>query len=1090
MNILDKTRLLQTSVLSSLIMGMGGVAYAQVEQTPEAIEDEFAEEDNIVVTGSRIRRPDLDTVFPTTFVDSEALDKSAFTNVADALSEIPAFGGSITPAGNQGDNVGGNFVDFLDLGTQRTLTLVNGRRFVSGDVGGTGLSVDFNVIPLALVERIDTIGVGGAPIYGSDAIAGTINVILKDDFEGLEATALYGQTEQGDADRRQFQIVAGANTEDGRGNVTFSAEYSKNEGLLDTARPSFHTGNPEATLVGPGNEALGFADVDFDGDGTPDRIFRPLSDVNIQLFTAGGTISNLGQGFLPSFGSANFGGFSTPQTNGVEFYQFDDSGTLVPYIAGARHPSSSIRSVGGTPFDFFDLAGQVQSPVERIVLGSSARYEITDNIEFKSDLQFANTKARELTNQGGFQTGFFDGLSAAIEVPVSNPFLGAENRDLLTNRLGFDADDSFLVHRFNNNLNQDGSRDSESSLWRIAAGLEGEFELAGRKFNWDAYGVAGQNTNINNTAPLINNTRFLNAVEAVVLTAADVTAIADAGNNPIGEVGDIVCQSTRDYFQFTRSERFDPTNADVRNIRGVVSGSGLVDTDPRDVIDCQPLNLFGDGNASSESLDYIVQRGLLTNDIEQRIWSANFTGELIELPAGWASFAVGYETRQETALFASGGAAEAGIGRSAGVPDTGGTYSTDEFLGEVYLPIISPDMDIPLVHNLQAEASIREISNTLAGDATVWTVGGSYTPLEGFTLRGNKTRSVRAPSLTELFAPITTSFQFANDPCDQDHIVRGNTANREANCAAIGIDLNQVNANGSIGFISDVDDGTAQGRSGGNPNLRNEIADSFTIGGVYQPHFVSGLTLTADYINIDLADRIGAQSLENNMESCFDSDPADFASNPACSTFTRDANFQVVDFLSGQANADSAEYQFLNIKADYRFEVADLFDVLGGNGSGDLGEMSLRTDAFHVIQRDLSLGGVPQDNTIGLASDPKWSGTIDATYTKSGFRFFWRTLWQDKALFEADLERNPDNIFATADGIVVADAGWRVLHNASVSYDISTLTDNYDKPLIVQFNVDNVLNRRGTNDIDRTFGNFGLSEELGRRFTMRVRASF
>ena len=1079
MNILDKTRLFQTSILSSLIMGLGGVAYAQVEQVPAADEEFEESNDTIVVTGSRIRRPDLDTVFPTTIVGAEEIDKSAFTNIADALSEIPAFGGSITPAGNQGDNVGGNFVDFLDLGTQRTLTLVNGRRFVAGDVGGTGLSVDFNVIPLALVERIDTIGVGGAPIYGSDAIAGTINVILKDDFEGLEATALYGQTEEGDADRRQFQIVAGANSDDGRANVTFSAEYTRNDGLLDVDRPSFHTGNPEAVLTRPGAQNLGLADVDFDGDGEFDRIFRPISDVNIQLFTAGGVVTQPGQGFLPTFGSANFGGFNTP--DGVEFYQFDNAGQLVPYIPGQSHPSSAIRSVGGTPFDFFDLAGQVQSPVERIVLGSSTRYEINDNLEFKADVQYANTKARELTNQGGFQTGFFDGLSAAVELPISNPFLSPQARGLLTDRLGFDGDDTFFLHRFNNDLNQNGARDSESNVWRIAAGFEGDFEFAGREFNWDAYGIAGQNTNINNLQPLINNTRFLNAIEAVTLTQADVDSIAAAGNNPIGAAGDIVCQSTLAYNQFTRNQQIDPSNAAVRDIRGVVSGSGLVDSDPQDVIACRPLNLFGVGNGSPEALDFIVQRGLLTNDIEQRVWSANITGELFQLPAGWASFAAGYETRRESASFLAGGAAEAGIGRSAGVPDTGGSYSTDEFLGELYLPLVAPDMDIPLVHNLEAEGSIREISNSIAGDATVWTVGGSYSPIGGLTLRGNKTRSVRAPSLTELFSPITTSFQFADDPCDADHIDSGNAANRAANCAAIGI---------MQPFVSDVDDGTAQGRSGGNPNLSNEVADAYTIGGVYQPDFIPGLTLTADYINIDLADRIGAQTLENNLESCFDSDPAAFATNPTCNTFTRDANGQVVDFLSGQANADSAEYQFLNLKADYSFEVADLFDLLGNKASSDMGEMSLRTDAFHVIQRDLALGGVPQDNTIGEAADPKWSGTIDATYTKGGFRLFWRTLWQDDALFEADLERNPTRIFATADGEVIRDAGWRVLHNASVSYDISELTDAYDKPIIVQLNVDNVLNRRGTNDIDRTFGNFGLSEELGRRYTMRIRASF
>ena len=200
MNILNKTRLLQTSVLSAvMIAGFSMQAYAQEAPAPIEVEEadavDAADEvdDYVIVTGSRIRRPELDTIFPTTVVTSEALEKSAFTNIADALTQIPAFGGGIDPNGNQGANIGSNFVDFLDLGVQRTLTVVNGRRFVTSDAGGSGLSVDFNVIPIALVERIDTIGVGGAPIYGADAIAGTINVILKDDFEGLEGTALYAK---------------------------------------------------------------------------------------------------------------------------------------------------------------------------------------------------------------------------------------------------------------------------------------------------------------------------------------------------------------------------------------------------------------------------------------------------------------------------------------------------------------------------------------------------------------------------------------------------------------------------------------------------------------------------------------------------------------------------------------------------------------------------------------------------------------------------------------------------------------------------------------------------------------------------------
>ena len=1070
MNILDKARLLQTSILSGLIMGLGGVAYAQVEQVPAAADEEFEDNDTVVVTGSRIRRPDLDTVFPTTVIGTEQLEKSAFTNIADALTEIPAFGGGIDPNGGQGANIGANFVDFLDLGTQRTLTVVNGRRFVSSDVSGGGLAVDFNIIPIALVERIDTIGVGGAPIYGSDAIAGTINVILKDDFEGLEATALYGQSEQGDADRRQFQIVAGANSEDGRGNVTFAAEYFNQNGLDLLDRPDIFTDDVFASEVGPGT--AGFNDIDADGDGEPDSVFRRFNVAggagsNVQLFTNGGVISP-GATFLPSIGIGSFGG---------QFLQFDDNGNLVNFEPGTSIPGTSLFfAQGGNEFDFFDEVGQIQSPLERINFSSTVKYDINNNVTFKADAQIANTKSDELANQGGFQTFAFGGLSSNLTIPVSNPFLNDQARETLAG-LGLGPDDTFQLQRFNNDLVDGGARESETFVWRIAAGLEGEFEAAGREFFWDAHGVAGQATNETATQPIINNTRFLNAIEAVALTQDDVDTIAAAGNNPIGGVGDIVCQVTRDF-----------NRGDVADIRGVVSGSGVTNDDPVDVTQCQPINLFGEGNSSPEALDFLVQRGLLTNDIEQRIWSFNFGGELLELPAGWARFAAGYESRRESALFASGGAVEVGLGRGAATPDTGGSFSTDEFSGEIYVPLVSEDLNIPFVHNLEAEASIREISNSQSGDATVWTVGGSYQPISQLTIRGNRTRSVRSPSLTELFQPIVTAFDFADDPCDRrfiDDDIEGQEGTRRANCIAAGIDVDQVQPDGTTGFVSNIANATAMGTTGGNPNLLNETADGWTLGAFIQPDFIPGLTVSADYINIEIEDLIGARSVEQNLEACFDNTNFD-ANSIVCQSFQRDALGQVVDFQSGQTNADDGEFQFLNLRADYEFEVADLFELLGSKNVKDMGDFSIDATAFHVIERNIIVDTVPQDNTIGGFADPRWSGTLDFTYNKDSLRFFWRTLWQDRALFSP----SGNNFLADENDNIINSIGGRLMHNASVSYDLSSLTDAYDKPIVVQLNVDNVFDRGVGRGLRETFGNFNNSEVLGRRFTMRVRASF
>jgi len=294
-----------------------------------------------------------------------------------------------------------------------------------------------------------------------------------------------------------------------------------------------------------------------------------------------------------------------------------------------------------------------------------------------------------------------------------------------------------------------------------------------------------------------------------------------------------------------------------------------------------------------------------------------------------------------------------------------------------------------------------------------------------------------------------------------------------------------VQPDGTVGFVSNIANATAMGTTGGNPNLLNETADGWTLGAYVQPDFVPGLTLTADYINIKIEDLIGARSVEQNLEACFDNATFD-ATSIVCSSFQRDATGQVIDFQSGQTNADQGEFQFLNFRADYEFEVADLFELLGQENLSDMGDFSIDATAFHVIERNIIVDSVPQDNTIGGFADPRWSGTVDFTYNKDSLRFFWRTLWQDRNLWSP----SGNNFFADENDNVITSVGGRLMHNASISYDLSSLTDNYDKPVVVQLNVDNVFDRGVGRGLRETFGNFNNSEILGRTFTMRVRASF
>ena len=194
------------------LLGLTMAAQAQEKPKQPAAGGEELQE--VVVTGSRIARPDLDRLEPTMIVSATTFDDRGYLDVGQALTELPAFSVMPSSAANTqaGFGIAQSFVDLYGLGSQRTLVLINGRRFVSSStaslngaggqynpVGGPGQQVDLNVVPTKLIDRVETVSVGGAPIYGADAISGTVNIILKKDFQGVDLDAQVGVSNQEDA---------------------------------------------------------------------------------------------------------------------------------------------------------------------------------------------------------------------------------------------------------------------------------------------------------------------------------------------------------------------------------------------------------------------------------------------------------------------------------------------------------------------------------------------------------------------------------------------------------------------------------------------------------------------------------------------------------------------------------------------------------------------------------------------------------------------------------------------------------------------------------------------------------------------------
>lgn len=235
---------------STVLLGLATPAFAQTSDDNAAASD-----DTIVVTGSRIARPDLQQASPISIVSSQELKLSGKANVEAIINDLPQLIPSTTAASN---NPGGGVstADLRGLGAQRTLVLVDGHRYVSYD---SNQVVDLNTVPAGLIDHVEIVSGGRSAVYGSDAIAGVINFVMKKNFSGVEANANYRLNEEGDGGTFNTNILLGQNFADGRGNITLYADYIKRNGVDQSARSytkQTYTDDGEGNLVAGGSGSI------------------------------------------------------------------------------------------------------------------------------------------------------------------------------------------------------------------------------------------------------------------------------------------------------------------------------------------------------------------------------------------------------------------------------------------------------------------------------------------------------------------------------------------------------------------------------------------------------------------------------------------------------------------------------------------------------------------------------------------------------------------------------------------------------------------------------------------------------------------
>lgn len=504
------------ATLLPVFVVLPNIACAQ-EQGPK--QETVAE---VIVTGSRIARPELDIPTPVTAVSSEAIELGGIVNTADIVNELP----SIVPGLNRQNsgfftfgNAGLNCSNLRDLGIDRTLVLVDGMRHTPSLTDGNSPCVDLGNIPTALIERVEVITGGASAIYGADAVSGVINFIMKKNFEGVEFGYQQGVSSRGDAKNYSAQTTAGVDLEDGRGNAWVHFNYAQEEGLE-------------------------FPDRDFSVEGltyirNPAEAASPGNDPNIPDFIAQ---SGLGvTGFSAKVPNLTLPLVRDPATG--QLVRDDNAATLFTF-----NPDSSLREfdLGGlsAPIDGFIVplssgdagtgleTSNLTVPLKRYLLAGGAHFDINPKARFTFDGKFSLTESSSRISSV-FE---IEGVNSPINVR-DNPFIPDDVRALLLGDPNDPSDDitEIGISREDKEFGRRGS-DLKRFFWSVRTGFEGEIVDG---WNYEVKYQQGA-TITNNT--FVNDridSRFFQALDAITdpVTGQPVCRNPSDGCAPINIFG-------------------------------------------------------------------------------------------------------------------------------------------------------------------------------------------------------------------------------------------------------------------------------------------------------------------------------------------------------------------------------------------------------------------------------------------------------------------------------------------------------------------------------------------------------------------------
>lgn len=857
-----KARFLSVSAMTAIALTtVSGTALAQEQASaPEssAATAPQANDESIVVTGSRIAKRDYESNSPIVTVSAEQLTSSSNVTLEATLEQMPQFAAG-------GDQFGGGraTLNLRNLGTNRNLVLLEGRRLQPSQAD---FAPDINSLPQSIIGGVEVISGGASAVYGSDALSGVINFKLRKNFTGVELTGRYGVAEEGDYQTYNVGGIVGGDFADGRGNAFFAADYTNRGAVFNRDRDFF----ANAYRAGLGQSYT------FIGNGYYKPGFAPINQSELDAYFTSAA-SNYANGAVNAatatlgFNNTNLSIFNT---SGANIYNYAGP----PDLRYAVATTNGVKSVVYIPGAESYLSG----PLERYSFFGKSNYKISDNVEVFGQGFYTTYKTT-----GVQPAGLLDNFwalriprDAAHPVPTSLDYLLESRGAPVGTYIGADGATHIRGSAAATPWTYGGSssfagplvKESTNQVYQVLAGIKGD--LGFHNIHWEVTAQHGtSSTLVSNVSGSVRYSRLQELIAAPFYGQNYVSPTA----------GRLVCTTGILPFGETNSSAAQPN-----------PGAGSVTLGGRTF----------SRNISDDCLDYISGRAKENTTLDQDVVEGTVSGRLFKLPAGDVQFALGGTYRYNNYLFQTDSLYEPKADTSAdiindfGRRNTRGSTSVYEGFGELAIPLLR---DLPFIESLDLDLAARYSDYEQAGGVWAYKADGSWTIVSGLQVRGGYQRAVRAPNVNELFGPQSTTFSFGVfDPCAANspgpfgnNAGNPNRAQVQTLCRAlipttVPYDPNTYVGAGGIPLLV--------GSQAGNPALKPEKADTFTAGVVFRPSWNlplnSRVSLSIDYYNIKIEGAVAALTPAESYQLCFNangaSNPTYSASNPYCTPIVRD----------------------------------------------------------------------------------------------------------------------------------------------------------------------------------------------------------